>query len=107
MRNNDLQNTTHKTKDRVTRTPQNSISSLITCGNVDTNYKWSIKISTFISTLFLKGLLIRKELAASLRTKLQTIYHVGKCGSGMGVSDYCFTPNVQFVSCTMVRTSYI
>jgi hypothetical protein len=38
---------------------------------------------------FLKGLLIRKELAASLRTKLQTIYGVGKCDSGMGVSDYC------------------
>ena len=56
---------------------------------------------------FLKGLLIRKELAASLRTKLQTINRVGKCDSGMGVSDYCFTPNVQFVSCTMVRTSYI
>ena len=66
---NDLQNTTHKTKDRVTLTLQNSISSLITCGDVDTNYKWSIKISTFISTLFSKGLLIRKELAASLRTR--------------------------------------
>ena len=70
MRNNDLQNTTHKTKDRVTRTPQNSISSLITCGNVDTNYKWSIKISTFISTLFFKGVINKKGTCSKSKNKI-------------------------------------
>ena len=29
---------------------------------VDSNHKWSIKISTFIATIYLKGLLIRKGL---------------------------------------------
>ena len=34
--------------------------------NVDSKYKWSIKNSTFIATIYLKGLLIRKGLVVSL-----------------------------------------
>ena len=35
--------------------------------HVDSKYKWSVNISTFIATIYLNGLLIRKRLAASLK----------------------------------------
>ena len=37
----------------------NSISSLITCGV--SNYKWPVKISTFLATIYLKGVTINKK----------------------------------------------
>jgi len=36
---------------------------------VDSKYKWSVKISTFIETIYLKGLLIRKGLVSSLNDR--------------------------------------
>ena len=41
--------------------------------HVDSNYKWSIKISTFIATIYLKGLLIRKGLVTHLGMSLYTL----------------------------------
>jgi len=34
--------------------------------HMDSKYKWSVNIQTFIETMYLKGLLIRKGLVASL-----------------------------------------
>jgi len=34
----------------------------------ESKYKLSVKISTFIATLYLRGILIRNDLVASLRT---------------------------------------
>jgi hypothetical protein len=34
--------------------------------HMDSKYKWSVTISTFIATIYLKGLFIRKGLVASL-----------------------------------------
>ena len=45
--------------------------------HVDSNYKWSIKISTFIATIYLKGLLIRKQLVASLSLTVSYLYRLG------------------------------
>ena len=41
--------------------------------HVDSKYKWLVHISTFIAKIYLKGLLIRKILVASLKCGLKII----------------------------------
>lgn len=52
----------------VATTPKSILSQ-----HVDSNYKWSVKISTFIATIYLKGLLLRKVHVASLQGTIKSI----------------------------------
>lgn len=47
---------------------------------MDSNYKWSFKISSFIAAIFLKGLLIRNGLVAGLYKRSDAVLVINQQG---------------------------